>query len=70
MSDLSDVSFTCPTCHRTSYNPNDALHGWCGACNAVTGKRCVSCRRFRCTCDLDAHMDAQGRLANDPEWSW
>jgi hypothetical protein len=31
------VSFTCPICWRTSYNPNDELHGYCGYCHAFTG---------------------------------
>ncbi|MBD2261410.1 hypothetical protein [Pseudanabaena sp. FACHB-2040] len=26
-------TFTCPECHRTSYNPNDVLNSYCGACN-------------------------------------
>lgn len=25
-------SITCPTCGRTSYNPNDAVHRYCGVC--------------------------------------
>lgn len=29
--------FTCPVCHRTSYNPNDIREGWCSACSAWTG---------------------------------
>lgn len=31
-------SFTCPTCGRTSANPNDVREGYCGACHAFTGK--------------------------------
>jgi hypothetical protein len=27
------ASFTCPDCGRTSYNPNDARHRYCGACH-------------------------------------
>lgn len=30
------MSFTCPRCGRTSHNPEDARHGWCGACNDQT----------------------------------
>jgi hypothetical protein len=33
------MSFTCPACQRTSYNPNDAQHGYCAACCAFTGAR-------------------------------
>jgi ribosomal protein L37E len=29
-------SFTCPRCGRTSYNPNDAREGYCGACHDWT----------------------------------
>lgn len=29
--------FTCPVCRKVSFNPNDALHGWCAACGAATG---------------------------------
>lgn len=25
-------SYRCPRCGRVSYNPNDAKHGYCGAC--------------------------------------
>lgn len=31
------ASFTCPRCGRTSYNPNDIGHGYCGACHDWTG---------------------------------
>lgn len=34
---MTGPSFTCPQCSRTSYNPNDAEHGYCGACHAFTG---------------------------------
>lgn len=30
-------SFTCPRCHRTSHHPDDAKHGYCGACHEFTG---------------------------------
>jgi hypothetical protein len=30
-------SFTCPRCGRTSWNPNDLKHGYCGACHDYTG---------------------------------
>jgi hypothetical protein len=26
-------SFTCPNCHRVSYNANDIREGYCGACH-------------------------------------
>lgn len=29
-------SFTCPRCQRTSHNPSDVDHGYCGACHAFT----------------------------------
>jgi hypothetical protein len=29
-------TFTCPRCHRTSWNPNDAREGYCGACHDWT----------------------------------
>lgn len=31
------AAFTCPRCERTSYNPNDAVAGYCGACHDWTG---------------------------------
>ena len=31
------MAFTCPVCHRTSYNPNDEKAGYCGSCHAFTG---------------------------------
>jgi hypothetical protein len=30
-------SFTCPVCGRTSYHPEDAANGYCGACHEFTG---------------------------------
>lgn len=30
-------AFTCPRCGRTSYDPNDLQHGYCGACHDYTG---------------------------------
>lgn len=27
------TTFTCPTCHRLSHNPNDARERYCGACH-------------------------------------
>jgi hypothetical protein len=29
-------AFVCPRCLRPSWNPSDAVHGWCGACEAFT----------------------------------
>lgn len=29
-------SFTCPTCHMTSWNPNDIKEGYCGNCHDYT----------------------------------
>ena len=29
--------FTCPKCGRTSHNPNDAAHQYCGACHEFFG---------------------------------
>lgn len=29
--------FTCPVCRAVSFNPDDAIHGFCSACKAVTG---------------------------------
>ena len=26
-------SYTCPRCHRVSYNPHDLEHRYCGACH-------------------------------------
>lgn len=31
-----NLSFTCTMCWRTSHNPNDAEHGWCGNCHNYT----------------------------------
>jgi hypothetical protein len=30
---MSEPAFTCPRCGRTSYNPSDAAHRYCGACH-------------------------------------
>ena len=32
------MSFTCPVCWRTSYNPNDEAEGYCGYCHDFTGR--------------------------------
>jgi hypothetical protein len=37
MPDDDRASFTCPRCSRTSHHPEDAAHGYCGACHAYTG---------------------------------
>jgi hypothetical protein len=29
--------FTCPVCRKVSFNSEDAIHGWCGACKTATG---------------------------------
>jgi len=34
---MTDESFTCPACGRTSHHPEDLKHGYCGACHAFTG---------------------------------
>lgn len=31
------MSFTCPACSATSYNPNDERYGYCGRCHDHTG---------------------------------
>ena len=31
------MSFTCPKCRRTSFNPNDEKAGYCGNCHEFTG---------------------------------
>jgi hypothetical protein len=31
------AAFTCPRCGRTSYHPEDARQGYCGACHDWTG---------------------------------
>lgn len=33
----STETFTCPDCGRTSHNPNDVEHRYCGACHWWTG---------------------------------
>lgn len=30
---MAHETYTCPRCMKTSHNPNDARHRWCGACN-------------------------------------
>ncbi len=30
------MSYTCPVCHRTSYNPHDERYGYCGHCRDFT----------------------------------
>jgi hypothetical protein len=37
MPKFTDGTFQCPRCGRTSYNPNDAANGYCGACHWWTG---------------------------------
>lgn len=37
--DLLHPRFTCPRCHRTSYNINDVREGYCGHCCDWTGAR-------------------------------
>ena len=32
------TSITCPKCLKTSYNPNDVAHGYCGHCHDWTGE--------------------------------
>jgi len=34
---VTTASYTCPVCHKTSFNHNDALHQFCGNCHAFTG---------------------------------
>lgn len=36
---MDSPSFTCPVCLRISYHPEDARHGYCGACHDFTGVR-------------------------------
>ena len=31
------ITFTCPVCGSTSYNPIDAVEGYCGHCHQFTG---------------------------------
>jgi len=33
---MSQPNFTCPRCHRTTYNPTDVEQGYCGACHDWT----------------------------------
>ena len=33
---MSAESITCPKCKKTSYNPNDIAHGYCGFCHDWT----------------------------------
>jgi hypothetical protein len=35
---FDDGRFRCPVCLRTSASPDDAEHGYCGACHWFTGK--------------------------------
>jgi len=30
---MSASTFTCPSCGRTSHNPHDVEHSYCGACH-------------------------------------
>lgn len=59
------VSFTCPRCGATSYNPNDAREGYCGRCQDWTGDR----GRFHPLL-LAASRAWRARLANDAEFRW
>jgi hypothetical protein len=52
--------FTCPTCSRTSYHPEDARQGYCGACHGFTGQlvldmalRLVPCGHLVRCCTLN-----------------
>ncbi len=32
------MTFTCPKCGKTSYNPHDEVYGYCGSCKEfITG---------------------------------
>ena len=33
---MSAPNFTCPRCHRTTYNPTDVEQGYCGGCHDWT----------------------------------
>ena len=35
------TGITCPKCLRTSYNPNDVAHGYCGYCHDWTGEALI-----------------------------
>jgi hypothetical protein len=34
---MSEQTFTCPVCGRTSHHPEDVRQRWCGACRGATG---------------------------------
>lgn len=36
---MSELSFTCPFCERTSFNPNDVRFRYCGACHRFYPER-------------------------------
>jgi hypothetical protein len=36
---MAELSITCPKCNRTSHHPEDANHGYCGACHEYTTER-------------------------------
>ena len=59
------ASFTCPKCGRTSHNPHDAEHGYCGACHDWTGDR-----QWRSLVELVAENDAAevDELPRDKTW--
>lgn len=33
-----DCYYTCPVCKKTSYNPNDIKHHYCGNCHKFEGQ--------------------------------
>jgi hypothetical protein len=35
-------SYTCPRCGRTSYNPQDALQGYCGHCHTFEDQNALT----------------------------
>lgn len=56
-------AFTCPTCHRTSYNPNDMINNYCGNCHQFKYPRDPEfIKGFATACQIFDRMFA------DPDW--
>jgi hypothetical protein len=61
------VSITCPACQRTSHNPNDELHGYCGNCHAYTSLSIQPEWRVVSRREIPGGMEV--RSIRDPLWN-
>jgi hypothetical protein len=54
--------FKCPKCERTSYNVNDVINNYCGACH-IFWERCFECGLwFESEMELIFHKEREHKL--------